>query len=64
MSALDHQVKELRDALQQTINIEATKARLDVQTIIRDGLDTGATPIAILSNIIEWTGSDIKRWKL
>lgn len=64
MTALDHQVKELKEAIQQTINIEATKARLDVQAIIRDGLDTGASSHAILANIIDWTGSDIKRWKL
>lgn len=58
---LDHQVRELKEAIEHTINIERTKARLDVQAIIRDGLDTGASPTAILSNIIDWTGNT--SWK-
>lgn len=54
---LEHQVRELKEAIEQTINIEGTKARLDVQKIIRDGLDTGASPTAIISNILDWTAN-------
>lgn len=54
--AVEHQANELAQAIASTINVERTKARLDVQAIIRDGLDTGASPTAILSQIIDWTG--------
>jgi hypothetical protein len=57
MPKLDHQAQELASALSGLINIENTKARLDVQAIIRDGLDAEKQPYDILQAILDWTKS-------
>lgn len=56
MPKLNHQAEELTRAISQTIDIEATKARLDVITIIQDGLEQGKLPMAILADLTDWAG--------
>ena len=64
---MDHQLEELTNAIEQTINIEAKKARInvmneakkariDVMNIVRSGIDSGENPSTILANILDWCG--------
>lgn len=58
---LEHQVREIKEALEQTIDVQNVKARLDVQAIIRDGLETNTEHIDIINAILDWTGTNT--WK-
>lgn len=58
---LEHQVREIKEALEQTINNSHVKARLDVQAIIRDGLDNNKDYEIIIGEILDWTGTNT--WK-
>ena len=53
---MDHQLEELTKAIEQTINIESKKARIDVMNIVRAGVDSGENPSTILANILDWCG--------
>jgi hypothetical protein len=53
---MDHQLEELTKAIEQTINIEAKKARIDVMNIVSAGVDSGENPSTILANILDWCG--------
>lgn len=54
MSKLEHQADELVKAFSDLINIENTKARLDVFSIIQDGHDKGLNPADILCEVLDW----------
>ena len=58
--ALDHQANELAKAFADTINIERTKARLDVFTIIKEGQEKGRDAHDILISILNWVSMDDK----
>lgn len=58
MPKLNHQAEELAKAFSGLIDIERTKAKLDVYTIIKDGLETNKAPLEILNNISQWIGQD------
>lgn len=49
-----HQADELAKAFSDLINIENTKARLDVFSIIQDGHDKGLNAADILCEVLEW----------
>ena len=55
---LEHQATELAKAFADTINIERTKARLDVFTIIKDGQEKGREAHDILISILNWVALD------
>lgn len=58
MSKLDHQVEELTKAFKDMINIERTKAKLDVFSIIKDGHDESKPPHVILQDVLTWISTD------
>ena len=60
MTKLEHQVEELTKAFSDLINIERTKAKLDVFSIIKDGYDASLPPHEILKEVLNWVSSDIK----
>jgi hypothetical protein len=51
---MNHQLNELTEVIQQTINLENTKARLDVFSIIEDGKENGKDPVDILIDLLKW----------
>lgn len=57
---LEHQATELVEAFKDLINIERTKAKLDVYTIIKDGHEAAQSPYAIIQDILTWVGTDSK----
>jgi hypothetical protein len=60
MPKLTHQVEELKNAVSQLINVERTKAKLDVFTIIKDGHEAGRPALDILQQILNWVALDDK----
>ena len=60
MPKLSHQVEELKNAVGQLINVERTKAKLDVFTIIKDGKEAGRSPYDILTQVLNWVALDDK----
>jgi hypothetical protein len=57
---LNHQAEELARAISQVINIERTKAKLDVFTIIKDGHEASTSPHQILQDVLTWVATDDK----
>jgi hypothetical protein len=60
MPKLTHQVEELKNAVSQLINVERTKAKLDVFTIIKDGHEQKRQAVDILQQILNWVALDDK----
>lgn len=60
MRKLNHQAEELTKAFMNLINVETTKARLDVYNIIKDGHDAQLEPVDIIKNILTWVGGESK----
>lgn len=60
MPKLNHQVEELKSAVSQLINVERTKAKLDVFTIIKDGHEQKRNAVDILQQILNWVALDDK----
>lgn len=58
---IQHQADELAKAIEESIDHERTSARLDVFTIIRDGVDKGITPSDILIKLLNWAGGTWER---
>ena len=57
---LEHQANELSKAFKDLINIERTKAKLDVFTIIKDGHEADRSPHDILMQVLNWVSMDTK----
>lgn len=49
-----HQIDELNRAFTNLIDVEGTKARLDVYTIIMNGHDSGKPHTDILVDLLDW----------
>lgn len=60
MPKLSHQVEELKSAVSQLINVERTKAKLDVFTIIKDGQEQNRSAVDIIRQILNWVALDDK----
>lgn len=60
MPKLQHQTEELIQAFSNLINVENTKARLDVYTIINNGHEAGKQPTDILCDLLEWVKGENK----
>ena len=57
---LEHQANELVEAFKDLINIERTKAKLDVFNIIKEGHEAALSPYAIIQELLTWVGTDKK----
>ena len=53
---MDHQLEELTKAIEQTINIEYHKARIEIVNIIKNGMEKGTNPASILGEVLDWCG--------
>lgn len=51
---------EMTNAIQQTIQLEQTKAKTEVLRMVNTGLESGKTTTAILASILDWA---TKPWK-
>ena len=60
MPKLSHQVEELNRAFSDLVNVERTKAKLDVFTIIKEGKEKDRNPYDILQQILNWVALDDK----
>lgn len=53
-SKTQHQIDELNRAFSGLIDVERTKAKLDVYTIIMNGHDSGKPHTDILVDLLDW----------
>lgn len=53
-SKTQHQIDELNRAFSGLIDVERTKAKLDVYTIIKDGHENGTSHVDILQQLLDW----------
>lgn len=57
MSIEEQQLNEMVNAIQQVVNIEGVKARMDVINIITAGVSNKDNPADILVSVLDWCGN-------